>query len=328
LGPFLFALTLHPLVEESDHTLQCVANGATTWSSWYLDDGHLFGPPEALAAAFEVIIERAKALGTDVNTAKSCLWGPALHATDGEPPRMPPEVPHSSALHDVSLVPYTTGITVLGIPVVANPKEKASILSSQFTKRAAALKDDLEVVAALLKPEGDTRDCPVHDAGEELMARCFGPHRVLHLLRGADCDQYGDELAVINEVLSRYSKGPPIDLSALQKVQRQKALKDYETRKDPPDPLREVDSLPRPRALLETAKLPEPPTGPDDDKERTIDHNLPWQAPTLPPHQNRAAEPVDPSDPFETAATRVERFPHAFPWQVQASVSMAAEAHG
>jgi len=312
LGPFLFALTLHPVVVASDTMLKEVAlkSKSVTWSAWYLDDGHLFGPIDALAAAFEIIVQKANELGIEVNTAKSFLWGPALQMTDEDPPCIPPEVPEASALRKVALVPYKTGITVLGIPVVAKPKEKASVLVSQLTKRAAALKDDLEVVAALLNPEGHTTECPVHDAGEEILARCFGPHRVLHLLRGADCEHYEDELAAINEVLSRYRKGPPIDLAVLQRVQRRKAFEDYNKR-DFPNPLRKVDSLPRPRALLETAKLPEPPrvqqpsTVPDDKKERTIDHDLPCQVPTLPPHQNRAAERIDPSDPFETAVTRL-----------------------
>jgi len=43
------------------------------WSAWYLDDGHLFGPIDALAAAFEVILHTIQELDLGLELPREVL---------------------------------------------------------------------------------------------------------------------------------------------------------------------------------------------------------------------------------------------------------------
>jgi len=236
LGPFLFALALHSVVKASDTKLKEVAlkSKSAAWSAWYLDDGHLFGPIDALAAAFEVILHTIQELdlGLELSTAKTRLWGAALQPTDGAPPRMPPEIPQDSALRKITLVPYATGIRVLGIPVVANPQEKATIVTAEFNHITKSLKADRAVVQALLSDDGAATNCPAHRAGTKLIEvlRRYGPQRAQHLLRGVDCAAYTEELAALEDVLSRPSRPTEGSLVELRIAARLAAILNYQQR--------------------------------------------------------------------------------------------------
>ena len=71
LGPVGFALTVQPHLEE------VAAHHGLTWSSWYLDDGTLFGTASAVTSAFHDICQRMQEVGLTVNLGKCEVWGPA-----------------------------------------------------------------------------------------------------------------------------------------------------------------------------------------------------------------------------------------------------------
>ena len=99
LGPLGFALTLQPLIE-------CIAREVPSLriNAWYLDDGTLCGPPDALAKALHIIERDGPARGLHLNRAKSCLFIPV----DADPSAnlLPPEIP---VVRD--------GFTLLGCPI-------------------------------------------------------------------------------------------------------------------------------------------------------------------------------------------------------------------
>jgi len=209
LGPFLFALATRNLVKMADRRLKKVANGVTAWSAWYMDDGHLFGPPHALAAAFDVIVDEAKGLGIEVNYDKCSLWGPLL-----------PEIPNAFALQKVKKVPFTEGITVLGIPVVADPQSWCEFVSRQLDERLETLKKDLEKVAAY----------PSETVRTALFSNCFGPHQFVSLLRGTDCAPYQTQLRELQAVLEQCGCAGGTDIENLRVVARLAAILDYTER--------------------------------------------------------------------------------------------------
>ena len=58
LGPFAFALTLHPIVERIHEQVPNLS-----LNSWYLDDGTLVSPPYQLAAALDIVETLGPAIG-------------------------------------------------------------------------------------------------------------------------------------------------------------------------------------------------------------------------------------------------------------------------
>ena len=71
LGPLFFALAWHPVAE----AIQRVC--PNTWTSFYLDDGHLVGPLDELVSAMQLLHDQGTALGVLVNLAKCWLWHPS-----------------------------------------------------------------------------------------------------------------------------------------------------------------------------------------------------------------------------------------------------------
>ena len=69
LGPLGFALTLHPLVK----TLEAEVSNLGL-NVWYLDDGTLMGPPDALATALHIIEKDGPPIGLHLNRGKSLLF--------------------------------------------------------------------------------------------------------------------------------------------------------------------------------------------------------------------------------------------------------------
>ena len=72
LGPFGFALALHPIIEKVREKVPGLLINA-----WYLDDGTLCGSPCDLRKALDIIEEDRSARGLHLNRAKSLLFVPA-----------------------------------------------------------------------------------------------------------------------------------------------------------------------------------------------------------------------------------------------------------
>eukprot|EP00661_Eupelagonemidae_sp_cell13_P005913 gene5913-3927_t len=72
LGPLLFALAIHPLIERIKGEVD-----GLDYIQFYLDDGAICGPADAVAAALELITTAGPALGLKLNLAKSELIVPS-----------------------------------------------------------------------------------------------------------------------------------------------------------------------------------------------------------------------------------------------------------
>ena len=85
LGPLFFALVAQPLAD-------LCANAGLSWSHWYLDDGYLCGPEEALSALFPKLEEAASQVGLRLNVAKCAVLSPHNLSQGTLPgvPRVPP----------------------------------------------------------------------------------------------------------------------------------------------------------------------------------------------------------------------------------------------
>ena len=99
LGPLLFSLTLHPIVERIKREVP-----ELNINVWYLDDGTLCGNQNNLMRALEIVEEDGPARGLFLNRGKSLLYVPAdLDAPDNP---FPPEIPICK-----------TGFCLLGAPI-------------------------------------------------------------------------------------------------------------------------------------------------------------------------------------------------------------------
>ncbi|KAL5477543.1 hypothetical protein EMCRGX_G024354 [Ephydatia muelleri] len=67
LGPFLFSLVLHKLVQSIAGAAEC---SGLTFNCWYLDDGILAVPKSAINHAIHLIQLEGPPLGLRINTAK------------------------------------------------------------------------------------------------------------------------------------------------------------------------------------------------------------------------------------------------------------------
>ncbi len=99
LGPLLFALTLHPIVEKIH---QEVPN--LNINAWYLDDGTLCGSPNDLQLALRIVEEDGPGRGLRLNRSKSLLFIP--EDADAARNPLPPEIPISRS-----------GFCLLGAPI-------------------------------------------------------------------------------------------------------------------------------------------------------------------------------------------------------------------
>ena len=86
LGPLGFALTLHPIIERIKAEVQ-----STTMNAWYLDDGTIMGPPDALTSALHIVERDGPSLGLNLNRAKSLLFVPSQCDASQSP--LPPDIP-------------------------------------------------------------------------------------------------------------------------------------------------------------------------------------------------------------------------------------------
>jgi hypothetical protein len=73
LGPALFALALNVIVKKIAAEPGCKD---LLLNVWFLDDGTLCGPIDAVKKAFEVIISEAPSIGLELNRSKCCVFWP------------------------------------------------------------------------------------------------------------------------------------------------------------------------------------------------------------------------------------------------------------
>ena len=143
LGPLCFALTLHPLIEQIQSNVPNLCLNA-----WYLDDGSLCGPPNALFSALEIIDTAgpSRGLGLHLNKSK-CLFSISNEAN-----------------FDLGSFPAGIPITLDGFTLFGCPIGPPSFCLNYILKRTgkvqsllARLPDlhDLQIECALL------RSCPV-----------------------------------------------------------------------------------------------------------------------------------------------------------------------
>ena len=127
LGPIGFALAIQP------HLEVVAAQHGLTWSSWYLDDGTLFGTAPAVISAFRDICTRMQEVGLTVNLGKCEVWGPA-------------GVRFTQDFPDVSHTPWEegSGLTILGVPV--DYPDSTSYSAAFWRDRVRALEQTTDLV--------------------------------------------------------------------------------------------------------------------------------------------------------------------------------------
>ena len=71
MGPLLFSLVLHKLVQSTAADSEC---SELLFNMWYLDDGTLAGPKDAVKHAIHLIQQFGPSLGLYINMAKCELF--------------------------------------------------------------------------------------------------------------------------------------------------------------------------------------------------------------------------------------------------------------
>ena len=155
LGPLLFALALHPLLEATmrEHPL-------LTMLPAYLDDTTIPGPPEEVARAFATMCRLGEAIGLEVNASKCKVYAPCVET-------------------DLSCFPEDVqgargerlrGLVVLGVPIGDSDYVREMVFESMEK-------------AALVLPSLNTLEDP--QAAHILISQCVRP-RIVFLLRGCE----------------------------------------------------------------------------------------------------------------------------------------------
>lgn len=115
LGPLLFALVIHPLVESLSN------DDGVRLNVWYLDDGTLVGTRHAICRAVEKLTESATTYGLRLNARKCELWWPT-RPSDGWP-----EFP--SRITRVK----SDGVELLG-GAIGSPDYRRAVLTAKIAK--------------------------------------------------------------------------------------------------------------------------------------------------------------------------------------------------
>jgi hypothetical protein len=149
LGPVLFSLVLHPLVEKIQKEFPNL-----DLNVWYLDDGTIIGKQEDVYGAFELLRREGPALGLHLNVKKNELWWPSRAAEDPFP-------------KDVIRV-ENSGVKLLGAPIGTT-----EYTTNFISKKLVVLKQVCETLEA------------VNDAQIEfgLFRGCLAYNKINHLLR-------------------------------------------------------------------------------------------------------------------------------------------------
>ena len=137
LGPLLFFLTLHPIVERTKRE-----GPDLNVNVWYLDDGTLWGNPNNLLRALRIVEEDGPARRMFLNKGKLLLYVPAnLYAPDNP---LPPEI-----------TMCRTGFCLVSAPI-GPPNFCESIVSKRVQKIRAVVAnlhhlEDFQSQATLLR---------------------------------------------------------------------------------------------------------------------------------------------------------------------------------
>jgi hypothetical protein len=155
LGPLGFALGIQPVLEmvQERHQLH--------WQSWYLDDGILFGSPDAIAASLHTLKDELEPRGLQINLSKCQLWGPGVGRWTGP---------------DLEVVPWSAkeGVTILGVPI--NYPGSQAYADKYWVQVVEKLRRAVQRVTDLVDPQ-----CAHH-----LLRKCLDGCKVTHLLRSTD----------------------------------------------------------------------------------------------------------------------------------------------
>ncbi len=162
LGPLLFALAIHPLLE---HLASLRVDGATLdLLMFYLDDGILAGPAEVVAAAFDFLRREGPRLGLELNLAKCELIVPSGELSDAQRDLFPPRLAASAVL--------CADFDYLGSPI-GSPAH----CDAYVARRVAKVRRVLAAVSSV-------RDAEV---AFKIMKSCVNYGRVVHLMRTVPC---------------------------------------------------------------------------------------------------------------------------------------------
>ena len=173
LGPLLFALGLHPLIQKVP------AEGFL--HRWYLDDGVVLAPTQVLQTALEVIATSFPSAGLVMNLKKTTLWGPATS------PGAQGTLPALSFLRRISHKAHGDVLRVLGVPVVALGHEGA--LRSHLATLAEGMADQLQLVASL----------PDKQVAHAILRSCLGPIKASYLLRTLVHEHTGGLVSILEK---------------------------------------------------------------------------------------------------------------------------------
>ena len=170
LGPVFFALGIHGAI------VDWTARHPSVWSSWYLDDGILWGTATDLNNALTDLQEAFACLGLRLNTNKSFLF--SKHDTP---------IPRNLAgLAPLQLVPFSSGLTILGSPVGA-PHSILHFLHSKLL----SMRDMLSSLTSLQHPQ----------AALILLRASLGVCRITHLLRSIPPSSLGPFISDLSALL-------------------------------------------------------------------------------------------------------------------------------
>ncbi|XP_026404939.1 uncharacterized protein LOC113300025 isoform X1 [Papaver somniferum] len=126
LGPLLFALALHPLVDKI--TAQCELD----LHAWYLDDGTIVGDTMEVSKAFKIIQEEGPSYGLHLNVLKTEIFWPS------HDPRR-----DNDGVFPSNIGKPTDGVKLLGGPVSLNMEFCSNMVLSRVDK-AVHLMDKIQ----------------------------------------------------------------------------------------------------------------------------------------------------------------------------------------
>ena len=170
LGPLLFSAGIHEVVSS------CNVNFPEVWGCWYLDDGSLVGPLEALERAIAYLLSRLKEIGLQINFSKC----------------------HLLTVGDITLYPHLAamkghgigdneGLRILGTPVGGKQFTK-DFLDHNVTQQVESFCEAVEALGSV-------------QVGITLLKHCTGLCKVVHLMRTLPPTTLGDLPSTVDEIV-------------------------------------------------------------------------------------------------------------------------------
>ena len=169
LGPLLFALAIHPILQAIQQACPDVLQ------AWYLDDGRLCGDTEEVERGVRLVQELGAARGLSLNASKSELWWPQHDSR-----RLSPTF---QGFFDSR----AAGTTALGAPISLDPTFRATVVR-QSVARAEAIMERLE---SLQDPQAELL----------LLRSAMGVCRITYALRCVPPEGLGDAVAAFDLAL-------------------------------------------------------------------------------------------------------------------------------